>query len=252
MLTHLDKILDLVDQGALFTVNHSGGKDSQAMLALIRQVVPAKQIVVVHAPLGDIEWEGVQEHIENTIGDLPLILAKPHTGWWDMIARRGYFPSPSYRQCTSDLKRTPIEREIRRHSKATGQTLIVNCVGLRAEESTSRAKAETWKVNKDGSKAGRTWFEWLPIHTLTIDQVWKIIASVGQKPHWAYEAGMSRLSCSFCIMASAADLTLAAKLRPGLYRKYCQAERDMDQTFVMPRKGIRRFLPEVTGIAIPA
>lgn len=38
-------------RGALIALPHSGGKDSQAMTLLIAENVPARQVVVVHAPL---------------------------------------------------------------------------------------------------------------------------------------------------------------------------------------------------------
>ncbi len=46
-------IQELVERGATFIVNHSGGKDSQAMAAYVRSFVPDDQILVVHAPKGD-------------------------------------------------------------------------------------------------------------------------------------------------------------------------------------------------------
>lgn len=61
------KVQELVAQGAIFAVSHSAGKDSQAMYSLIRTLVPHDQIVVVHASLGRIEWDGVIDHILNTI-----------------------------------------------------------------------------------------------------------------------------------------------------------------------------------------
>lgn len=246
-MSDLQQILDLVRRGALFAVNHSAGKDSQAMLTKIRAIVPADQILVIHAALDGVEWEGTVEHIRETIGDLPLVIAKPASTFWDMVERRGMFPSPSNRQCTSDLKRTPIEREIRRYLKANPRFggLVVNCMGMRAQESTSRAQLATFKKSARNSKAGRTWFEWLPIHNWTADQVFGAIANAGQQPHWAYAAGMSRLSCCFCIMASAQDLTTAAKLKPDLYQRFVETERRLGFTLSMSRK----TLPEITGIA---
>jgi 3'-phosphoadenosine 5'-phosphosulfate sulfotransferase (PAPS reductase)/FAD synthetase len=166
-----------------------------------------------------------------------------------MIAERGMFPSPSNRQCTSDLKRGPIERTIRQ----TGKKLIVNCMGMRAEESSSRSKLATFKLSERNSKAGREWYEWLPIHDWTTDQVFTKIAAVGQQPHWAYAAGMTRLSCCFCIMASKADLTTAAHLKPALYRQYVELERSTGQVMLMPsKKHGRQTLEQVTGVFIAA
>ncbi|MGH3711778.1 MAG: phosphoadenosine phosphosulfate reductase family protein, partial [Pseudonocardiaceae bacterium] len=112
------QVQSLIEQGALFVVNHSGGKDSQAMLIVLRGLVPEEQLVVVHAELPGVEWEGTQEHIRATIGNLPLIVAKARRTFMEMVEARGRFPSPMQRQCTSDLKRGPIQREVRRHLKA--------------------------------------------------------------------------------------------------------------------------------------
>ena len=61
------KIDALIKRGAIFVCNHSGGKDSQAMYIKLCSMMPRTQILVLHATLGEIEWEGTIEHIENTI-----------------------------------------------------------------------------------------------------------------------------------------------------------------------------------------
>ena len=252
--TEMERVSSLIERGALFVINHSGGKDSQAMFDYVKNLVPADQIVVVHAELPEVEWDGVVEHIESTIGNTPVYYCRSRRTLLQMIAERGMFPSPKNRQCTSDLKRGPIERTIRQISKERNNKLIVNCMGMRAQESSSRAKLTTLKLSTGNSKAGREWYDWLSIHDWKIEQVFARIAEAGQKPHWAYEAGMSRLSCCFCIMASKDDLTLAAKLNPSLYRKYVELERSTGQTMIMPRKVrgeiIKENLEQYTGIAV--
>jgi DNA sulfur modification protein DndC len=269
------QILALIERGALFVVNHSGGKDSQAMFAFLRKFVPPAHLAVVHAELPEVEWEGVVDHIRATIGETPLHLCRSRRTLLQMIEERGMFPSPSQRQCTSDLKRGPIERTIRRlveervadfigvprgsstlamagraAAMEAGCGLIVNCMGMRAQESNSRAKLQTLKLNAGNSKAGREWYDWLPIHDWTTEEVFGCIAAAGQDPHWAYKAGMSRLSCCFCIMSSKADLTTAAKLNPVLYRKYVELERSTGQVMLMPSKSRgRQTLEQVTGVA---
>jgi hypothetical protein len=59
-------IRELVERGALFVINHSGGKDSQAMATVMRRVIPADQLLVIHAELGEVEWDGIVGHIEAT------------------------------------------------------------------------------------------------------------------------------------------------------------------------------------------
>jgi DNA sulfur modification protein DndC len=248
-IDHATEIQALIARGALFVVNHSGGKDSQAMFDLVYSIVPGEQILVIHAVLPDVEWDGVQEHIHATTRGIPVTTCQSRRTLLQMIEERRMFPSPKHRQCNSDLKRGPIERTIRQ----TGRKLIVNCMGMRAEESTSRAKLETFKLSTKNSVAGREWYDWLPIHDWTIATVFGRIADAGQVPHWAYAAGMTRLSCCFCIMASRQDLTTAARLNPSLYRKYVQLERSTGQVMLMPqtRKGkepIRLTLEQVTGV----
>ena len=198
---------ELVQRGALVAVNHSGGKDSQCMTILLSRLVPREQLLVVHAPLGEVEWPDTLALIEATIPDgVPLILAPVTSGksLLQSIEERGQFPSASVRWCTSSTKRGPIERELRHylrsHPRFAGR--LVNAMGLRADESAARARKTPWKRSDRNSRAGRSWFDWLPIFDLSTDDVFRIIRDAGQSPHWAYAAGMSRLSCSFCILAS--------------------------------------------------
>jgi len=243
------EIISLIERGAMFFVNHSGGKDSQAMFHYIHKHVPAAQITVVHALLPEVEWDGVEEHVRDTTLGLPVLTCKSRRTLLQMIEERGMFPSPENRQCTSDLKRGPIEKTIRH----TGHKLIVNCMGMRAQESTGRSKLKTFKFSERNSKAGREWYEWLAIHHWLIDEVFSAIKAVGQLPHWAYLKGMSRLSCCFCIMASKEDLTTAARLNPGLYKRYVDLEKSTGQVMMMPtrRKGelVKLTLEQITGIA---
>lgn len=252
-MNSLQNIEKLIQQNALFIVNHSGGKDSQAMyLFLTRTVkVPASQILVVHADLGEVEWAGLKEHIRSTTDGHNLHVAvavyadgseKTLLGEWE---RKGKTPSPAQRWCTSDLKRGPIEKVVRAYMKKNGFSIAVNCMGLRAEESSSRSKMEPWKDNKRLSKAGRIAYDWLPIHDWKVGQVFGFIAECGQQPHEMYAKGMTRLSCCFCIMASKADLTLAATLNPTLYKRYVELEKKTGFTLQAGKT-----LEETTGIRV--
>lgn len=268
-------ILDLIARGALFVCNHSGGKDSQAMFIKLRALVPSGRLLVVHASLGNIEWPGTIEHIEDTIGKAPLIICKARKKDGsertflnmvdDKAARHARedktispWPSPKQRQCTSDLKRGPIERAVRQHLKAHPEFngLVVNCCGIRAGESSARSQATPFQASKRNSVAGREWYEWLPIFKMTTLEVFATIAEAGQAVHWAYQEGMSRLSCCLCIMASQADLTLGAALRPDLLASYAVREAAHGFTFRMDRRPLielattpRADLPTLASLA---
>ena len=240
---------ETIRAGALVAINHSGGKDSQTMTILLSRLVPHDQLIVVHAPLGEVEWSGTVEHIENTIPPgVPLVMAPVASGktLLERIEERGRFPSKSARFCTSDLKRGPIERELRRYLKAHPrfEGRLVNALGIRRDESRDRARRIPWRRNERMSVAGREVFDWLPAFDLTTGDVFRIIAVAGQSPHPVYSFGLTRCSCSFCIFASRSDLRRAAELRPDLYAKYAQLERRIAHTLSPTRK----YLPELTGI----
>ena len=244
---------EMIRRGALFALNHSGGKDSQAMTILLARIIPREHLLAVHAPLGEVEWPGTIEHIEATIPDsVPLVFAPVASGktLLDRIEERGRFPSASVRWCTSDFKRSPIERELRRHLKAHPRFggRVVNCMGHRADESAARAVRAAWIRNARNSKAGREWVDWLPVHALSTADVFRVIRDAGQSLHWAYAAGMRRLSCSFCILASRQDLRTAERLRPALYRRYAALERRIGHTLSPSRIP----LPELTSVPAEA
>nr|WP_241667676.1 phosphoadenosine phosphosulfate reductase family protein [Pseudomonas caspiana] len=134
---------------------------------------------------------------------LPFIVAKAAKTLLEMVERRfesrpevPSWPSASTRQCTSDLKRGPIQREVRRYAKANGFKTIVNCLGLRAQESPGRAKRAVFS-RMGISNSVLTWYEWLPIHDMRTTEVFAAIEVAGQEPHYAYALGNDRLSCVF-------------------------------------------------------
>lgn len=64
-----------------------------------------------------------------------------------MVEQWGKFPSAQFRQCTSDLKRGPIEKYIR-NIRTLPHKVVINCVGIRAQESQNRARQSAWSVNQ--------------------------------------------------------------------------------------------------------
>lgn len=242
------EIKKLIARGALFVANHSGGKDSQAtLIALIAQGVPTSQLLVVHASLGAMEWPGALEKAQEHAAahGLPFIVAKAAKSLFDMVERRHAtrpevpsWPSASTRQCTSDLKRDPIAKAVRAYADAHGFTTIVNCLGLRAQESAGRAKRPVLSHVERFTTRTRNWFEYLPIHELTTKEVFASIHAAGLKPHYAYLLGNERLSCVFCIMSSKNDLIIGHKHNAELFGQYVALEKKTGYTMHMSRKDL--------------
>ncbi len=236
----VDDTPDLASYDAII-VNSSAGKDSQAMLDYVveqaSEVGVKDRIVVFHADLGRAEWPGTAELAEEQASNYSLRFEKitrPQGDLIDHIEKRGMFPDAARRYCTSDHKRaqgrkllTQIVRELH-----TGQQVrLLQCMGFRREESPARRKKIPFRFDLAASNGRRHVDEWLPILDWSEREVWERIERAGTRHHRAYDAGMPRLSCSFCVLASRAALVRAAQLRPELAQEYADIERSIDHRF---------------------
>jgi len=241
-------IPDLESYDAIL-VNSSAGKDSQAMMDYLVELADKMEIrerlVVVHADLGEAEWPGTRELAETQAGHYGLrfeAVTRPQGDLLEHVEQRGMWPSPTNRYCTSDHKRGQVLKVITMLGRELGQdsfrrrhrpVRILNCMGLRAEESPARAKKAGFKHYQRATIVHRVVDEWLPIHHWTTRQVWERIRASGVPYHFAYDLGMPRLSCRFCIFAPKAALVLAGRANPELLDKYVALEARIGHRFRM-------------------
>lgn len=180
----------------------------------------------------------------------------------DKALRSSPWPSPTQRYCTSDQKTSQLVKQHR------GDQLIVAAMGLRAQESATRAQRRTLSIAGITAKAlrqlmpedalnqqqpdQRLAFDWLPIHDWNPEDVWHAIGTstadlwrrqelykggavdeaLDQWPaHPAYVFGNRRLSCALCILANKDDLRNGAIHNPGLYQEYLQIEQESGFSF---------------------
>jgi 3'-phosphoadenosine 5'-phosphosulfate sulfotransferase (PAPS reductase)/FAD synthetase len=153
-------------------------------------------------------------------------------------ARRGTavmpWMKPSQRYCTSDHKRDQQAKLLSRLATETGgkrRARILQCMGMRAGESPARAKLRPFYLDKRTSNGRKTVHIWLPIHGMTEAEVWADVKASGVRHHWAYDIGMPRLSCCFCIYAPKPALVLAAKHMPELAQRYIEVEQEVGYSF---------------------
>lgn len=227
----------------LIIINTSGGKDSQTMMRRVVQLAAEQgvrdRLVAVHADLGRVEWEGTAALAQRQAEMYGLrfeIKARPQGDLLAQIEARGMFPSSSARYCTSDQKRGQVRTVMTKLVKELAldrPARVLNCMGLRRQESSARAKKEELRYDASASGEGkvRQVWEWLPIIDWTEDEVWADIKASGVPYHPAYDAGMPRLSCSFCVLASKPALIRAAQLRPELAQEYADLEARIGHTF---------------------
>lgn len=228
----------------------------------IEQRYPSDRLVVQYNPLGDrVTWPGTKnmgpnaEPLVTAFGDRPgtaelaaqqaeqlglrlVVSSRQHatdTDLLDHIERHGRFPNDGNRFCTSDHKTGPGDRTITDEYRAIGDLgrppRLAYVFGFRRDESSGRAKKAKnftvpgFPVVADArTNTKRHVDEWYPIFGWSDDQVWSAIRESGLPWHWAYDAGMTRLSCSFCVLASGDDLILAAALRPDVAIAYWRVE----------------------------
>lgn len=222
-------------------VNSSAGKDSQCMLDLVarmaRDAGVLNRVVVVHADLGRVEWEGTRKLAERQARHYGVrfeVVSRSGPDLLDQVKIRGKWPASNARYCTSDFKRGPIRKlmtRLVRELELGRPVRILNCMGLRAEESPARAKKPDFRRDEVASNGRREVDEWLPIRDWKLGEIWSRIHASGVPWHPAYDAGMSRLSCVFCVLAKKSDLETAARLNPGLLREYAAVEREIGHDF---------------------
>jgi len=235
-------------------VNSSAGKDSQAMLDYLVELADAQGVsrdrfVVVHCDLGRVEWEGTAElaaeqaaHyglrfeiVRRDLGDLLDQVESRHATNVSKGKDIAPWPSSQARWCTSDQKTAQVLKLITRLTDELAhlgrQVRILNCLGIRAEESAARAKKAAWEKDPKACNGKRDVDRWLPIFAWTEEQVWDRIWASGVRWHDAYDKGMSRLSCAFCVLASKGDLIIAAQHNQGLAQEYLAVEVKVGKRF---------------------
>lgn len=239
-----------VQDADVIYVSHSGGKDSQAMLAQLIRMGLKEKIVLVHADLGRMEWEEMKPWIEQNGFGLECNVVKSEMDFFQLARKYGRIPSGMTQFCTDFLKVQPIGAFIHAHMTANGYKTSINATGMRASESKRRAKKAPFqksKLTQPRKFPNHLIHDWLPIFGYTDEEVFAEIELAGQKPHRIYSEGFSRLSCAVCVNGRIGEHKLVAKLRPELMAEMVELERELGKTLRMKQiKGVKypKYLDE--------
>lgn len=230
-------------------INSSAGKDSQCSLEAVfrlcnRLKVRKSRITVSHQDLGHMEWPDTKKLAEEQakIYGVRFEVSKyrnregDHRSLLQYIEARGMWPDNKNRFCTSEFKRGPgsrvvtkIAQELRK--KGIECPRILHAFGFRAEESPARRKKKVFAPNTRLTRGTQEVWDWLPIHHWEETRVWETIKETKVPRHPAYNLGMPRLSCIFCIFAPRAALVIAGRNMPGLLEEYVALERKIQHNF---------------------
>lgn len=228
------EIAFLLSRKSPLIVSISGGKDSDAQALLLNkfltQINYEGERVLIHADLGRIEHaESIRQVralakfinwkliiVRREKGDL---LDRYEQRWHDNCVRYANlscvtlispWPQPQSPFCRADAKISPI---IRKAAQLFPSRAIINCVGLRAEESSKRASSPVSQRNPKLDRAtGTIGYNWNPILNLKIEDVWQVHKETGFPRHPQYDRGNERISCAYCFLGSLNDLQNATEV----------------------------------------
>lgn len=270
----LELIQSAIAKGGKIYPSISGGKDSQAMVKILAGYkIPLAGLI--HADLGKIEWTESMEMCVRLAEEfrvpLHVVTRTDRKGLLDRFEDRlqklagsgkPFWSSSSCRYCTSDMKRDPINKFLR----AAGD-LVISAEGLRAAESTARAKKKPLTINRrlsakayagmsvvqaiDAFQPGqRLVIVWYPILHFSKADVWAtygktnadletarrayretLIVANSWPFHSAYVYGNERVSCVFCVLGSRNDLQVGSEHRPELLDTLIDMEERSGATF---------------------
>lgn len=245
-----------LDSGATVALSVSGGKDSQAMacavLAYMAEEGLDNPVVAVHADLGRAEWTqtpGVVRRQAAAWGvPLRVVMRGDGADLLDRIQHRAsqvapgvpWSPGAKARYCTSDLKREPINKLLRRLG-----SVVISVEGIRAEESPNRRKMPCCEERTKIATNSRHALTWRPILDWSESDVWEAIGGrEGPNVHPAYALGNERLSCSTCIYASRQDLINGRRNNPTFFDELVQIENKTGMAFHMSQKFLTQLISE--------
>ena len=245
-LRFVNGVLDLRQFDKIF-ISVSGGKDSHAMLFLVRdladrQGVPREKLLAMYADTG-MEWHNAGEHVQAlckaagvelvTVYPVRPMIEKVRLRMNKLNGRCG-FPSPSCRWCTSDQKRQPMDKVI---NKFSGKLLKVT--GERWEESAARSELPEFCVVPRVTSKARHVFGWRPMLAFKEADVWAMVRETGVTRHVCYDMGCSRLGCAGCIFSSDRDLRIEMRENPHIFEALDRLEFESGYTMSITGKRIR-------------
>lgn len=233
-----DDLRAKIAAGAWVVFNLSGGKDSSAALFAVNLALdlyghPRSRRFAIHADLGRAEWNSTAGTVAAIAQAAGVSLTVVRRAAGDLVDRWhqrfesgkrryealetyhliGPWSSASLRFCQSEMKAAVIGPAL---VKALRGETIISVLGVRRDESHNRAATPISKADlrhaKAGNRDGTAITLWNPIVDWTVLQVFQAHDCLGIPLHEAYTLWRAtRLSCRYCIFASAHDLAASSR-----------------------------------------
>lgn len=245
-LRFINGVLDLRQFDKIF-ISVSGGKDSHAMLFLVRdladrQGVPRDKLLAMYADTG-MEWHNAGSHVKALCkaAGVNLKIVYPVRTMIEKVryrlsrtCGRSPFPSTFCRWCTGEQKNHPMDKLI---CKFFGKILKVT--GERWEESSARSELSEFCIVPRVTCKTRRVFGWRPMLAFSESDIWTMIRDTGVQRHVCYDMGCVRLGCAGCIFSSDRQVKIEMRENPHIFEALDRLEVESGYTMSMTGKRIR-------------
>lgn len=245
-LRFIDGVLDL-RQFDKILIAVSGGKDSHAMLFLVRdladrQGVPREKLLAMYADTG-MEWHNAGEHVQALCkaAGVELKIVYPVRPMIEQIKWQFYFhgetvgfPTPHCRYCTRKNKVDPMDKFTRTFSGK-----ILKVTGERWAESKARSELPEFCSVPRLNSRDRQVFGWRPMLAFSEADIWTMIRDTGVQRHVCYDMGCNRLGCAGCIFSSDRDLRIEMRENQHIFEALDRLEIESGCTMSLTGKRIR-------------
>lgn len=224
----------------------SGGKDSHAMLWLVRdladrQGVPRDRLLAMYADTG-MEWHNAESHVRTicATAGIQLKIVYPFRPMLEQIRWQCLnhdtvrFPSPNCRYCTRVQKINPMEKLIREFKGK-----LLNVTGERWAESKARSTYTEFVSFLRLNSRNRTVYGWRPMLAFSEADIWAMVRDTGVPRHVCYDMGCSRLGCAGCIFSKDNELRIEMRENPEIFEALDRLEVESGFTMSMTGKRIR-------------
>lgn len=217
--------------------NQTGGPEVQIIQADFSEQIARKRLMVARDRRKKKDKNGKKLRYTNKQKRRILENMYP-TGnpFLDLCMLKGRFPSRTAQFCTQELKRNAIIEQIY-FPLIDDVNVIISWQGVRAEESSNRAKLP--EIDSPGGGI----FNYRPILKWLVDDVFKIIKKHNVKPNRLYTSGFNRVGCMPCINCAKSEIHEMSRRFPEHVYRIREWERMVgacskrgDATFFAPIK----------------